>query len=93
MIFAFADFGKNCGIAGCFHTELGADSGIFNAQKRVGCLFQIEARWHGWKAVFTQFGNGLLACGKRGIIRVNRPRKGGIGNRIFMAAINDRLVR
>jgi hypothetical protein len=31
MIFAFADFGKNCGIAGCFHAKMCADSGIINA--------------------------------------------------------------
>ena len=31
MIFAFADFGKNRCIAGCFHSKMGADSGIFNA--------------------------------------------------------------
>ena len=31
MIFAFADFGKNRGIACCFHAKMCADSGIINA--------------------------------------------------------------
>jgi hypothetical protein len=69
-------------------TKAGEIGGILGAQKRVEGQFGFQLGGYGWHAGGAQTFNLAGMVGKGGAVGVHGDRKAGVGERIFMAAID-----
>jgi hypothetical protein len=92
IVLALADFREDFRVCGIFHGEQLTDSWIMWAHERVGAPFEADGCRERSLAAFTLGFDVLETRGKLGVLRVDGDGELGVGERVFVSAIDDRVI-
>ena len=93
FVLARADFRKNIGRRSASHADPGCHVGQIGAQERVRFLFRPDGDRNGRLLLRNFLLRLRLACGKRLVVRLDRPREFDVRFGVLVTAIDFGVVR